>query len=219
MIKHVSLKHGWYYFYRLHTAKLDRLCGNGFSNLRDYLEATFTSCPNEFFEKGPRSSKLRMDLGIKPTEIKHHEVCQLAEQGLATAHYGTAHSNVQMFMLQNDQSSIGMEIPIWLHPKEWNQQPKLLSPKGMPFERSFEKTFESKDPLSGHIDVLRIEDDKVWVWDFKPNAEKEKYATTQTFFYAFMLSQRSGIPLDKFMCGYFDEKTSFVFKPSATFLR
>ncbi|HLD04863.1 MAG TPA: PD-(D/E)XK nuclease family protein [Candidatus Nanoarchaeia archaeon] len=198
MIKHVSLKHGWYYFYRLHTTKLDQLCGNGFSKLHQYLEATFKQCPNEFFEKGPRSSKLRMDLGIKPTEIKHHEVCQLAEQGLATAHYGTAHSNVQMFMLQNDSTSIGMEIPIWLHPKEWNR---------------FEKTFESKDPLSGHIDVLRIEGDKVWVWDFKPNADKEKYATTQTFFYAFMLSQRSGIPLDKFMCGYFDEKTSFVFKP------
>ncbi len=144
-----------------------------------------------------------MDLGIQPTEIKNHEVCQLAEQGLATAHYGTAHSNVQMFMLQNDNKSIGMEVPIWLHPKEW---------------KNFEKTFESKDPLSGHIDVLRIEDGKVWVWDFKPKAEKEKYATTQTFFYAFMLSQRSGIPLNKFMCGYFDEKTSFVFKPEKTLL-
>ncbi len=198
LIKHVALKHGWYYFYRLHTVKLEGLCGNGFSNLRNYLEDTFKSCPNEFFEKGPRSSKLKIDLGIKPTEIKNHEVCQLAEQGLATAHYGTAHSNVQMFMLQNDNKTISMEVPIWLHPNEWT---------------GFEKAFDSKDPLSGHIDVLRIEGDKVWVWDFKPKADKEKYATTQTFFYAMMLSERSKIPLDKFMCGYFDEKTSFVFKP------
>ena len=204
MIKHVALKHGWYYFYRLHTPKLERLCQNGFSNLKHYLEATFQSCPNEVFEKGPRSSRLRLDLGINPTEIPNHEVCQLAEQGLATNHYITAHSNVQMFMLQHDDKSIGMEIPIWLFPKEWE---------------GFAKAFQSEDPLSGHIDVLRIEDGKVWVWDFKPKADKEKYATTQTFFYALMLSKRSGIPLSKFMCGYFDEKTSFVFRPSASFLR
>ena len=53
----------------------------------------------------------------------------------------------------------------------------------------------------------------MWVWDYKPNAQKEKYAKCQTLFYAIMLSKRTGIPLERFRCGYFDEKTAFVFKP------
>jgi hypothetical protein len=86
-------------------------------------------------------------------------------------------------------------------------------------EGKFREFFQEEGPLSGHIDVLRLEDGKIWVWDYKPKAEKEKYATTQTFFYSLMLSKRTGIPLDKFMCGYFDEKTSFVFKPDQKYLK
>ncbi|MBU4503046.1 MAG: PD-(D/E)XK nuclease family protein [Nanoarchaeota archaeon] len=67
--------------------------------------------------------------------------------------------------------------------------------------------------MTGHIDILRIEDEKIWVWDYKPNAHKEKYASTQTYFYALMLSKRTGIPLDDFRCGYFDQNHAFAFKP------
>jgi hypothetical protein len=82
----------------------------------------------------------------------------------------------------------------------------------------FMLSYASKEPLSGHIDALRLEDDKLWIWDYKPHAIKEKYASTQTFFYALMLSKRTGIPLDNFMCGYFDDTTSFVFKPHEKYL-
>jgi hypothetical protein len=34
-----------------------------------------------------------------------------------------------------------------------------------------------------------------------------------------MLSKRTGIPLDHFMCGYFDEHTSFVFQPKEKYLQ
>ena len=204
MIKHVALKHSWFYFYRLHTTKLDSLCNNGLSSLKSYLETTFDNCPSDVFEKGPSGSKLRMDLGIKPVEIKQHEICQLAKQGLDTDHYKTAHSKVEVHLLQYDTKTIGVEIPIWLHANEWEP---------------FQKHFESTDPLSGHIDVLRVDDGKVWVWDYKPNAEKEKFATTQTYFYALMLSKRTNISLEKFRCGYFDDKTSFVFKPNSFSLK
>ena len=78
---------------------------------------------------------------------------------------------------------------------------------------NYKRIFNSDEPLTGHIDVLQIEDDKIWVWDYKPNAQLEKYATTQTFFYALMLSKRTGIPLDNFRCGYFDENVAYLFKP------
>jgi hypothetical protein len=60
---------------------------------------------------------------------------------------------------------------------------------------------------------LRIEDGNIWVWDYKPNAAKERYAATQVQFYSMMLSKRTGIPLEKFRCGYFDEDIAFAFRP------
>lgn len=198
MIKHTSFDHGWFYHYRMHSVKTEMLCKEELLNLGHYLNIIFDDCPNEYFLKGPRSSRLRLNVGISPVEVPNHEVCRLAEDGLASGHYGSAHSNVQVFMLQNDGKTIGVEVPVWLEPEELD---------------SFQKLFGCKEPLSGHIDAVRVEEGKVWIWDYKPNARLEKYATTQVFFYALMLSKRTSIPLDRFMCGYFDENACFVFKP------
>ena len=112
---------------------------------------------------------------------------------------GSAHMKVQKFMLEKDDKTIAVEIPLWMEPSE-------LGP--------LDGIFQAKDPVTGHIDVLRIEDGKIWVWDYKPGARKEVYASTQVFFYALMLSQRTGISLDNFRCGYFDREVAFVFKPT-----
>jgi len=145
---------------------------------------------------------MQMDLDIK--KIKGHEVSELARIGLESNRFKTAHSNVQMFMLQNDNKTISIEVPIWLMD---NEMPR------------FHEIFNSNDPLTGHIDALRIEDDKVWIWDYKPNAEKERFASIQTNFYALMLSKRTGIDLKNFRCGYFDDKNAFVFNPTKSSLK
>ncbi|MFC2136192.1 PD-(D/E)XK nuclease family protein [Bacteroidota bacterium] len=206
MIKHVSLAHGWFYHYRIHTPKASELCSNGYSKLKSYLETTMEACPDEHFTEGPRSSCLRFSLPIKLKEDYNHEVIELASQGLKNLdNYKTGHSKVQMFMLQFDKNTISIETPIWMHNKEMN---------------NFEDTFNSQSPLSGHIDVLRVEpDNKVWIWDYKPKAEKERYASTQVFFYALMMSKRTGLPLSKFRCGYFDDEIAYTFKPEMKLLK
>ena len=156
------------------------------------------NCPHDEFLTGPRSSSLKFDPKVEMIEIPNHEVCKLAKNGLDWGMQGTAHGNVQLWMMRNDPKTISIELPLWLNEDE-------LSEQGF--------SYDTKGSLSGHIDVLRIEDGKIWVWDFKPKAEKEKYADTQTLMYTLMLSHRTKIPLEKFMCGYFDEKTSFIFKP------
>ncbi len=197
-ILHKSFKHGWWYHYRIHDPKTKKLCSKSLSSMDDYLHSVLKECPDEYFTKGPRSSQLRMKFDVDLIKIKGHEVCQLARQGLEQDRFSTAHTNVQMFMLQNDHNTIGVEVPIWLLEHE------------LPDYGHF---FDTTDALTGHIDALRIEDGLVWVWDYKPNAHREKYATTQTNFYALMLSQRTGIPMTKFRCGYFDDELAFVFKP------
>lgn len=198
MIIHKSFKHGWFYHYRVHLPKTESLCNTHFSNLKKYLVDVRDNCPDDYFQKGPRSSALRFNLDLDIKHVTGHEVSELARLGLEEPKFNTAHSNVQMFMLQNDNNTISIEVPIWLLENELD---------------SYKTIFDSIDPLTGHIDALRIEDGKVWIWDYKPKARKEKYASTQTNFYAMMLSKRTGVPLEKFRCGYFDDKDAFIFKP------
>ena len=106
-------------------------------------------------------------------------------------------------MLEKDNKTVAVEVPIWLEPDEIE---------------FYEELFQTNEQLTGHIDLLRIEDEKIWVWDYKPNAQKEKFASTQVFFYALMLSKRIGLPLDKFRCGYFDSNYTYVFNPNESLL-
>lgn len=198
MIVSTSYNHGGQYHFRIHRKKTDSLCQKNIKSLRNYLDNVRKDCPHDYFLKGPRSSVLKINIKA-PLQRMKHEVQGLARLGLDSGYYDNAHMNVQMFMLAYDNKTIAMETPIWLEPKEYDY---------------FDEFFDSEDPLTGHIDLIRIEDGKIWVWDYKPNAHREKFADTQTYFYALMLSKRSGIPISNFMCGYFDTKNTYVFDPS-----
>ncbi|MEM3126975.1 MAG: PD-(D/E)XK nuclease family protein [Candidatus Woesearchaeota archaeon] len=203
MIQHASFRHGWFYHYRVHLLKSQKLLTN-VPALKKFLNENFSSCPHDYFQSGPRGSAIKLDLGISPVKIEGHEISQLAS--IAPENYKTSHSNVEIFLLENDPHTIAVEVPLWLLPEEIE---------------NYERTFQSNEPLTGHADIIRIEDNKIWVWDYKPNANKEKYASAQVFFYALMLSKRTGIPLSFFRCGYFDENQAYIFSPDKwqTFLQ
>ena len=201
MIRNTVLKHkGGYYNYKVHEIKLNKL-SNGFSDLKFYLNDVFKNCPDEYFNYGPRSSGLKFKLNnLKMHQVRGHEINDLTKQALIfnKNNFKENHPKVQTFMLENDDKTIAMEVPIWIYPEELKKITSRLT---------------AKSPLTGHIDILRIEDNKIWIWDYKPNSFEEKYASTQVYFYSLMLSQRTKIPLDKFRCGYFDADYAYVFKP------
>lgn len=201
MILKASLKHGGYeaYQFRIHKNKMSDLCVGKFDGLKRYLQDVMVDCPHQYFLEGPRSSVLKFRLPVELKNVTNH-VEILARIGLESNYYNNAHMNVQMFMLAYDSKTIAIETPLWLLPEEYE---------------SFKKIFDSEKPLSGHIDILSIEDGKIWVWDYKPNAHREKYAATQVYFYALMLSKRTGIPLENFMCGYFDDRNTYIFDPDS----
>lgn len=209
MIKHVHLNHGISYFYRLDTKRIEGLTPNGLSTLQQYLIDVSTNCHEEIFKTGPRSSALKFNLNIPLTSVKGHKVSEIAK--IAKTNYnGTPHDKVQACALDNDPNSICVELPIWL---------KLNDLVGISVDKNIlNRIFSNGDTLTGHIDLVSIENGKIWVWDFKPNAAKERYAATQVFFYALMLAKRTKISLEKFRCGYFDEKIAYLFKPSLKFL-
>ncbi|MEK6973798.1 MAG: PD-(D/E)XK nuclease family protein [Nanoarchaeota archaeon] len=199
MIKNYALKHGWFYYYRLREDKVKAINGN-FSSLRSFLENVGINCPNEYFNKGPRSSSLTFKIkGLKLHCLQGHEINALAREALKLANSRNAHTAIELFLLKNDDKTMAVEVPLWLETNE------------IAF---FNELFKSKDPLTGHIDILRLENDKIWIWDYKPNSQQEIYASTQTFFYAYMLSKRTNIDLDNFRCGYFDSNYAYVFNPA-----
>ncbi len=202
VIRHASFDHkgGWYH-YRIHAIKLSELCKDNLFPLKGYLESMFEQCPHDYFRVGPRSSALKFKLeNLDLKSVKNHDLCDWTRLGLErySERYDTAHSQVQVFMLENDNKTIAAEVPLWLEADE---------------AEFYQSLFMTSDPLTGHIDLLRIEDNKIWVLDYKPNANLEKFAATQVYFYALMLSKRAKIPLEKFRCGYFDWKDCYLFKP------
>ena len=201
IIKSVRLEHkGGIYIYRLHTPKVDKLCANGLGNLKTFLNDVFDKCPNHYFNGGPRGSALKFRLPVDLISIPGHDIATYARNGLEVnkERFKHAHPQVQSYLIENDPTTVAMEVPLWMEQHEMKE---------------FVDLFGTIEPLTGHIDILRVENDYVWVWDYKPNAEKEKYAATQVYFYAYMLSKRTHIPITQFRCGYFDDNHTYAFKP------
>jgi len=73
--------------------------------------------------------------------------------------------------------------------------------------------FPDKLPVTGHIDLLQVRFDKIYILDYKPDAAAEKNAAGQFVLYAFCLSRRTCIPLAALRCAYFDENDYYEFKP------
>ena len=196
MISEQVFFHGWFYPFRIHEEKNTLLCPHP---LQQFLHNAMTNCPHEYFQQGPRSSRLKFALPFPTTPLHGHEVSHLAATALECSPDKTPHAKVQNFMLEQDDKTIAIEVPLWMTPEE-------MAP--------YFSFFGTHAPLTGHIDVLRIEDGHIWIWDFKPHAHKEKYAHTQVYSYALMLSLRTSIPLNDFYCGYFDEQLAYIFRPS-----
>lgn len=197
MIQHAAFNHGLWYHYRVHTPRTQTLLTD-FPDLHQFLSSMFQDCPHQKFLSGPRSSKLRIEVPVVKTEIRGHEICSYAASSLLFSTERTPHTKVELGLLAADAKTICVEVPLWLDCHELDD---------------YEHLFASQEALTGHVDILRVENGKVWIWDFKPNAHKEKWATTQLNCYATMLSKRTGLALSSIMCGYFDEKTSYVFAP------
>ena len=194
IIKVKSLEHHDFYIrYRVHTENIKNVP----DSLQEYLSGIFDYIPKELFvhPENPGCSGMRMPIGIEAREFPDHPIIGMAQKSRTHVKFKSRHENLQQWFLLNDQQAIVAELPVWMDEKESKEHLNLCF------------------PLTGHIDLLRYDGLKVEIWDYKPNAKKEKWAKTQVYFYALLLSLRTRIPLDKIVCGYFDESTAYTFRP------
>ncbi len=186
---------GLAYDFKYHAPKLGLLC-NGFSSLSEYVKGFEQGCPDKFFT-GSRCSQMKIDVKIAK-EGKYNNACRLAELALRACDKNKErHPTVESFMLINDSSTVACEVPVWL----------------------WEKNLDAS--ISGHIDILQIRNGRIYVLDFKPGAafEDEQKVASQLFFYASGLSFRTGVPLERFACAWFDDKGYYEFSPKDATVR
>jgi|WetSurMetagenome_2_1015567.scaffolds.fasta_scaffold558267_2 hypothetical protein len=165
--------------------------------LQDFLWGILDHIPQELFThpENPGCSGMRTPFAIRMTETSDHPIIELARKSREHTKYKSRHENLQQWFLLNDPQSIVAELPVWMDEKESKERLELCF------------------PLTGHIDLLRYNDSKVEIWDYKPKAKKEKWALTQVHFYALLLAHRAHIPIETIVCGYFDEEVAFTFCP------
>jgi len=188
-----TFDHKQEYKFAFHRLKTNLLCKRRFPQIRRYLWRISENCPNEVFQRsdGARCSDgnlphLALHLVRKETNAQ-----ALAKLGLLLAKRSKErHPAIQHFMLVNDSATVAVEVPVYLYPYE---APDL----------------ELTGALTGHIDVLQIRGNRVWILDYKPDAKREKQAKYQIYLYARALSVRTGIPLSQFAMAYFDDKDYF----------
>lgn len=147
---------------------------------------------NELFQAGgARCSDGNLPELSLTLDRKDTNAVQLAQFGLVLAKDRRGrHEAIQRFMLANDSATIAVEVPVYLYP---NEAPDL----------------KLEAPLTGHIDVLQVRYDRVWILDYKPDAKKERRAKYQLYLYMRALSTRTGIPLSRFGLAYFDDRDYF----------
>ena len=115
---------------------------------------------------------------------KQNYATKLAEIALQiTGDNKERHSIIENFMLINDTATIATEVPVFL--KENNQI------------------------ITGHIDILQIRFNKLYILDYKPEPLNKEQATNQLLLYRKALSNITKIPENYLRLAFFNESGYF----------
>lgn len=178
------------YLFMYHKYKLDILARERFPGLARYITGFEHGCPDVFFEVGERCSKPMFNVQVK-TRRQVNLACKMAAFAIQAAKKNLErHKLVERFMLINDTATIACEVPVWYWDKKVDAG------------------------VTGHIDMIQVRNNLVYMVDYKPNASKNKKAANQLYHYASALSYRTKIPLGNIRCAWFDEESYYEYAPS-----
>ena len=178
------------YEFMYHKYKLDVFVKEKFPGLAEYITRFERGCPDVFFEIGERCSQPMFKVPVK-SKKRVNLACEMAGFAVQAAKDNRErHKMVERFMLINDTASIACEVPVWY----------------------WEKNIDNG--VTGHIDMVQVRNDLVYILDYKPNAVKDKKASCQLYHYAIALSFRTRVPLENMRCAWFDQDSYFEYSPS-----
>jgi hypothetical protein len=182
---------GLVYNFKLHAGKLKEF--GKFSGLKDFILSISRGIDDSLFnENENRCSQSREKIVVNVSSLENSRLNEVIGEMLKIVRSNyQRHSLVEQLLLCCDRDTVAVEVPVWY------------------WDRKFDKG------ICGHIDVLQVKFGKIWILDYKPIAEKEKFekVVSQLYHYALALSFRTGVSLGEIMCGWFDASKVFSFSP------
>jgi len=146
------------------------------------------------FLEGPRCSSLDIDPG---TETKDEdnltpELTQLAFNSQPKNSDKSPHETVQDFFLINDSTTVCTELPVFINPQETDN--------------------DVDEPITGHIDLVQIRYDDLFILDYKPNLNRPERHASQLQLYKKAIQERTSIPEDKIHTAVFNKHSYYEFE-------
>lgn len=184
-----KFQHQQVYDFKYHDLKLN-IAGKRFPQLKAYLKALPDTISDRMFASTTRCSTFDPHLPAeqKPRFIKENNATKMAllAQTLAKTK-AQRHQCVEDFFLINDSTTIATEVPVYLTIEEAKAEGISIG-----------------EPLTGHIDILQLRNDRIYIMDYKPDLDL-KAAATQLQLYALSLSKRAGLPANSIVCAAFND--------------
>jgi transposase-like protein len=222
VISHVFTHRDLDYNFQVHQPKLAEV---PLPELKDYLLRLPQIIRHEDFETAARCSQIKLEPDLPVKQSKGTQASKDALKALQFAKTNfQRHDVVENFMLNCDCYTVASEVPVWMDEMDLATKNTKIHEKafacdkagGTPAIHSCHSTLDtchSGTAIAGHIDLLQWKFDTLYILDFKPNAAKEQKAkvATQLNLYAVALSVRTGIPVSRMRCAWFDEEDFFSF--------
>jgi transposase-like protein len=185
-------QHQQIYPFTYHNLKLN-LKSKQLPQLKRYISWVERSLPTKIFLNGPRASQctINQKITVKQKETIAPELTRLA---MATKRKNqSAHEAVEQFFLINDSSTVCTELPVFINPKETN----LLN---------------IETPLTGHIDLIQIRNNILYIMDYKPNLRHPEKHASQLIAYKEAIQKRTNLPEKHIIPAVFNQYDYFEFE-------
>lgn len=186
------LFHQQIYPFTYHHLKLN-IASKKLPQLRRYINWVERNLPTKMFLSGPRASQAKTEYQVK-TKKKIHPATTLTNYALTIKKkQQSAHESVEEFFLLNDATTVCIELPVFLNPKESSM-------------------FTIDAPLTGHVDLIQIKENNLYIMDYKPNLRHPEKYSDQLLAYKEAIHHRTRIPKDDIIPAAFNHHSYYEYE-------
>jgi len=186
--------HQQLYLFQYHPLKLN-IASKTLPQLRRYITWVEHHLPHTMFTQGPRMSQIQTKAMTIPQQ-KTNILPKITQYAFSMPHQPRhAHDLIESFMLINDATTVCAELPVFLNPEEINHH--LIQP--------------ITSPLTGHIDLLQVRNNNLYILDYKPNLNHPERFQDQLLLYKQAVHKRTNIPLNKLVPAVFNRYSYYEF--------
>lgn len=188
-----NFQHQQVYPFSYHHLKLN-IHSKQRPEFRRYINWIERSLDRDMFLKGPRCSSLDIDHTLKSKEKQNitPELTRLALNSQSKNSNKSPHESVEDFFLYNDSTTVATELPVFITPQE--------------------TSLDVNEPITGHIDLVQIRYDGLYILDYKPNLNHPERHASQLQLYKKAIQERTSISEDKIHTAVFNKHSYYEFE-------